>query len=123
MRSVNRILDVSDAFVREARASLEHASQAKFYRRVLLRGMPGAYRHSASGIETTVYSGDDGHYVLPALNDGHYELRAHHPRYDNAPRTLELGAQVVRLPSTEATRFYRLIQLGGDGRDRNQITQ
>ncbi len=47
MRSVNRILDVSDAFVREATASLEHASNARFFRRVLLRGMPGSYRHAA----------------------------------------------------------------------------
>lgn len=56
MRAVNRILDVSDAFVREASASLEHASQAKFYRRVLLRGMPGAYRHSATVINRATTS-------------------------------------------------------------------
>lgn len=52
MRSVNHILDVSDAFVREARASLEHASQAKYYRRVVLTGMPGAYRHAANIINS-----------------------------------------------------------------------
>ncbi len=47
MRSVNHILDVSDAFVREAGASLTHASAGKFFRRVMLRGMPGAYRQSS----------------------------------------------------------------------------
>ena len=50
MRSVNHILDVSDAFAREATASLEHASEGKFFRRVLLEGMPGYYRHAAAVI-------------------------------------------------------------------------
>lgn len=46
-RSVNRMLDVTDAFVREAGASLEHAAQEKFYRRVILRGMPGSFRNAS----------------------------------------------------------------------------
>ncbi len=44
---VNRLLDVTDAFVRESGASLEHASQGKFYRRVVLRGMPGSFANAA----------------------------------------------------------------------------
>lgn len=47
--SVNHLLDTTDAFVRESRAALEHASQEKFYRRVLLKGLPGCFR-SASQI-------------------------------------------------------------------------
>lgn len=49
-RTINGLLDVTDAFVREARASLQHASQGKFYRRVLLRGMPGTFRLAADEI-------------------------------------------------------------------------
>lgn len=52
MRCVNHILDVSDAFAREATASLEHASRGKFFRRVLRDGMPGYYRHAADVINT-----------------------------------------------------------------------
>ncbi|WNB84587.1 methyl-accepting chemotaxis protein [Cellulomonas sp. ATA003] len=48
--SVNRVLDVSDAFVREASASLVSASEGRFHRRFLLRGMPGAFRDSAVAI-------------------------------------------------------------------------
>jgi hypothetical protein len=40
-RSINHLLDMTDAFLREAGAALEHASQGKFFRRVLLRGMRG----------------------------------------------------------------------------------
>ncbi len=43
-RSVNHLLDMTDAFLREAGAALEHASHGKFFRRVLLRGMRGTFR-------------------------------------------------------------------------------
>lgn len=49
-RSINDLLDRADAFVREAGASLECASQDKFYRRLLPNGMVGAYRRAADVI-------------------------------------------------------------------------
>jgi uncharacterized phage infection (PIP) family protein YhgE len=48
VQSVNHLLDLSDAFVRESRAALQHASEGKFYRRVLLRGLLGTYRDAAT---------------------------------------------------------------------------
>jgi methyl-accepting chemotaxis protein len=50
--AINDLLDRADAFVREAAATLEHAGQDKFYRRVLPNGMVGAYRHAADNINT-----------------------------------------------------------------------
>jgi hypothetical protein len=47
MHSINHLLDLTDAFVREAGASLEYASRGKFFRRVLLRGMLGSFRHAS----------------------------------------------------------------------------
>jgi methyl-accepting chemotaxis protein len=47
---VNRLLDLADAYVRESRAALEHASSGRFYRRVLTRGMLGSFRHAAGVI-------------------------------------------------------------------------
>lgn len=47
--AVNRMLDVTDAFVRESGAALEHASENKFWRKVILRGMQGSFQ-SASGL-------------------------------------------------------------------------
>lgn len=46
-RSINHLLDLTDAFVREARASLQHASDEKYWRRVLERGLLGNYRIAA----------------------------------------------------------------------------
>ncbi|MBT9554886.1 MAG: methyl-accepting chemotaxis protein [Myxococcales bacterium] len=49
-RSLNHLLDLTDAFVREAGASLIHASAGKFYRRVLTRGLHGSFREGATTI-------------------------------------------------------------------------
>lgn len=46
-RAINHLLDLTDAFVREARASLQHASREQYWRRVLERGLPGSYRDAA----------------------------------------------------------------------------
>lgn len=46
-RSINKLLDLTDAFVRESRASLQHASDERYWRRVLERGLPGTYRVAA----------------------------------------------------------------------------
>lgn len=46
-RSINQLLDLTDAFVRESRASLQHASEERYWRRVLERGLPGTYRVAA----------------------------------------------------------------------------
>jgi len=54
VHSINHLLDSTDAFLREARASLEHASQGKFFRRVLLRGMHGAFRQSSETINKDI---------------------------------------------------------------------
>lgn len=48
VNGLNRLLDITDAFVRESKAALDHASHGKFYRRVLLRGLPGTFRHAAT---------------------------------------------------------------------------
>jgi len=47
VHGLNRLLDVTDAFVRESKASLEYASHSKFFRRVILRGLPGTFRGAA----------------------------------------------------------------------------
>jgi methyl-accepting chemotaxis protein len=54
VHGINHLLDMTDAFLREARASLEHASQGKFYRRVLLRGMLGAFRSASEMINKDI---------------------------------------------------------------------
>ena len=42
------MLDVTDAFVREAKASLEAASEGRFHRKILQRGLPGTFRQAGA---------------------------------------------------------------------------
>ena len=48
--AVNRLVDVTDAYVRESAASLRAASDRRFHREFLLAGMPGAFREGARQI-------------------------------------------------------------------------
>ncbi len=50
MHAINHMLDMTDAFVREATASLEHAGRGKFFRRVLSNGMLGSFGKAAASI-------------------------------------------------------------------------
>jgi hypothetical protein len=47
---VNQLLDIVDAFVRESGASLMAASEGRYHRQFLLRGMPGTLRDGAGQI-------------------------------------------------------------------------
>jgi methyl-accepting chemotaxis protein len=47
VHGLNHFLDVTDAFVRETKATLDDASQGKFYRKVILRGLPGSFRDAS----------------------------------------------------------------------------
>ncbi|AWK89338.1 methyl-accepting chemotaxis protein (plasmid) [Azospirillum thermophilum] len=49
-RSINALLDITDAFVREASGSMQAVSRGRFHRKVLLRGLPGAFRSTATDI-------------------------------------------------------------------------
>jgi len=52
--SVNHFLDLTDAYIRESQASLDAASQDKFYRRFLTRGMLGSFEGGAITINTAI---------------------------------------------------------------------
>ncbi len=49
-RGLNHLLDLIDAYVREAGASLTYASEGKFFRPVLVRGLLGSFQQGAHTI-------------------------------------------------------------------------
>jgi methyl-accepting chemotaxis protein len=61
-KSVNDMLDITDAYLREASASMDYASRGKHFRKILARGLPGSFRRSA----TVINSGTDvlGRHVV-----------------------------------------------------------
>jgi methyl-accepting chemotaxis protein len=46
--AINALLDTSDAFVRESSAAMHECSRDRFHRPIILRGMSGMYRQSAT---------------------------------------------------------------------------
>lgn len=53
--AVNESMDAADQFVREAEASLLEVSNARFYRRMVQRGMHGSYERSAAVINAMTH--------------------------------------------------------------------
>ncbi len=58
LHAINHLLDMTDAFVREAGASLSFASEGKYFRRVLPEGLLGTFGHAGDIInQATVQMG------------------------------------------------------------------
>ncbi len=66
LHAINHLLDMTDAFVREATTSLEYASQGKFFRRVLPEGMLGSFRRAARSINAATQKMDEKTQELKA---------------------------------------------------------
>jgi methyl-accepting chemotaxis protein len=47
---INALLDMTNSFVREAAASMQAASEGRYYRKIILRGMGGEFRRSSKTI-------------------------------------------------------------------------
>ncbi len=63
LNAINRMLDLTDAYVRESSASLHYASQRKYFRPFLLRGMRGDFRRGAAVINAARESMEKRHLL------------------------------------------------------------
>jgi hypothetical protein len=74
LHSINHLLDMTDAFVREATASLQYASKGKFFRRVLPNGMLGSFRQASESINAATRGMDTKTKELAAAEKRRHEL-------------------------------------------------
>jgi methyl-accepting chemotaxis protein len=74
LHGINHLLDLSDAFVREASASLQFASEGKFFRRVVQTGLLGAYGRGAECINAATQQMDVKTRELKAAQERRAEL-------------------------------------------------
>ena len=65
--SINHLLDMVDSYVRESEAALEHASEGKYYRKMLVRGMRGRFQRAAKVINSGVARMGDQAKSLAAM--------------------------------------------------------
>ena len=68
--AVNDMLDIVDAFVRESAASMEYASRGKTFRKIVIRGLPGSFKHAAEIINGGTGSMDQRVQELSAISQG-----------------------------------------------------
>ncbi|MES1990256.1 MAG: methyl-accepting chemotaxis protein [Pseudomonadota bacterium] len=52
-RGINNMLDIADAFVREASGSADYIAKGKYFRKVLLKGLPGAFYNAAQRLNAS----------------------------------------------------------------------
>jgi methyl-accepting chemotaxis protein len=52
--AINRLIDRTDAYVRESTACLQHVSRKKYYRRIALKGMTGAFGTASRTINEAI---------------------------------------------------------------------
>lgn len=70
LHAINQMLDLTDAFVREAGASLAFASQGKYFRRVLPHGFLGSFERTARTInDATIQMDQDASALKKAQEE------------------------------------------------------
>jgi methyl-accepting chemotaxis protein len=57
--AINRIIDRTDAYVRESTACLEYVSRKKYYRRIAEKGMVGSFARASKTINTATQTMED----------------------------------------------------------------
>jgi len=95
LHAINHMLDMTDAFVREATASLEHASAGKFFRRVLPEGMLGCFQRAAASINAATKEMDEKTGELQAAEARRLALEDDFARAMNVVRELTTASRQI----------------------------
>ncbi len=109
INGINDMLDVTDAFVRESKAALEYAAKGKFFRRVLLRGLPGSFRAAARVINSGTEEMEKG---ARALDEARVKRLKLADDFEQAVRGI---VTTVAAASTELTATAQLLAQNAAG--------
>jgi len=104
-KSVNDMLDIVDAYVRESAAAMEHVSRGKRFRKVLVRGLPKSFRAGATVINAGIDAMDRDVRNLAGVAQGFgasMDLVAR--KLDVAASELESDAGSMAAAAEEASR-------------------
>lgn len=72
--ALNDFIDIVDAYVRESQASMRFASQAKFFRRMMERGLPGSFGAGARVINEATATMERQSQLLEQAHRERHEL-------------------------------------------------
>jgi len=116
--ALNGLLDLTDAYVRESSASLSFASDARFYRRFLVRGMRGSFRSGAETINEAIATMAGTHDELVATDARRLELADGFERAvlglsdQVAAASAEMEASSRSLAATAEDTAHRTVEVG-----------
>ena len=69
LQSINNMIDVTDAFVRESGAAMEYVSRGKYFRRVLPTGLLGSFRRQSGVINSATMAIDEKTRAFARITD------------------------------------------------------
>lgn len=104
MNSLNDSIDRTDAFVREATASMSHVSNNKYFRRILLRGMPGTFLNASRTINAAteaIHAKVRGFAGVTVRFEG--EIRQVCSEFAGTAQQLEMSARNMETDAQTAT--------------------
>ncbi len=98
----NGVLDVTDAYLREAMLAMKAAGEGRYYRKILPGGLQGSYLQSANGINAAIdqmeqrrtmdeVAVDDINKLVANAGRGHLDTRLDTERYAGAYKELAEG--------------------------------
>ncbi len=103
LHAINRLIDRSDAYIRESRASLEYVSANKYFRRISEKGMTGAFGDASRTINGAMDAMEgrvkDFAKVVGTFED---EMEAIVETVASAATELEASAQSMKVTTTSA---------------------
>lgn len=94
--SINHLLDMTDAFIRESTATLQYASRGQFFRRLLRNGMLGAFRRAADSINCASHEMEKKHADLRASEKIRAALEVNIRDNQRVSEGLAAAAQTIR---------------------------
>ncbi|MEN9800338.1 MAG: hypothetical protein RL653_4035 [Pseudomonadota bacterium] len=93
--AINALLDMTDSYVRESSAALEHASRNQYFRRFIERGMKGSFRRGAGIINAAMDKMAEGERAMVAMRQNQLAMA------DGFEKSVMAVAQTVAAASTE----------------------
>lgn len=96
LHGINHLLDMTDAFVREATASMDYAGRDKYFRRVLRRGMLGVFRQAADKINNTTHAMEERTLALREAEKRRAELEGEFTSTKQVVEQLASASQAIK---------------------------
>jgi len=114
-KNLNQLLDISDAFVREASGAMASVAKGRYYRPIMQRGLPGFYQHAAGVVNSAIssmsertkeferFARDNVGVVMSSVSAAAVEMQNSAESLSSSASESNLMASTVSSAATQAT--------------------